>query len=143
MLNSTLYRRGAIKRSVPYLLVLRYYWKRLIGTCGAWFLYDFVTFPNGVFSGDIISAVVPHSTLEGTAEWQLLLGAIAIPGVLLGAILCDKLGRKRIMMIGFAGYLIFGLIIGIAYNRITKIVPLFIVFYGLMLSSGNFGPGDM
>ena len=42
MLNSKLYRRGAIKRRVPYPLVLRYYWKSLIGTCGAWFLYDFV-----------------------------------------------------------------------------------------------------
>ena len=43
MLNSKLYRRGAIKRQVPYGLVLRYYWKSLIGTCGAWFLYDFVS----------------------------------------------------------------------------------------------------
>ena len=42
MLNSKLYRRGAIKRRVPYLLVIQYYWKSLIGTCGAWFLYDFV-----------------------------------------------------------------------------------------------------
>ena len=42
MLNSKLYRRGAIKRSVPYMLVLKYYWKSLIGTCGAWFIYDFV-----------------------------------------------------------------------------------------------------
>lgn len=41
MLNSKLYRRGAIKRRVPYLLVVRYYWKTLIGTCGAWFLYAF------------------------------------------------------------------------------------------------------
>lgn len=39
MLNSVLYRRGAIKRHVPYMLVLRYYWRSLIGTCGAWFLY--------------------------------------------------------------------------------------------------------
>jgi hypothetical protein len=39
MLNSALYRRGAIKRHVPYKLVLQYYWKTLIGTCGAWFLY--------------------------------------------------------------------------------------------------------
>ena len=43
MLNSKLYRRGAIKRRVPYLLVLKYYWKSLIGTCGAWFIYDFVS----------------------------------------------------------------------------------------------------
>lgn len=42
MLNSKLYRRGAIKRRVPYPLVMRYYWKSLIGTCGAWFIYDFV-----------------------------------------------------------------------------------------------------
>ena len=144
MLNSKLYRRGAIKRRVPYHLVLRYYWKRLVGTCGAWFLYDFVTFPNGVFSGVIISTVVSKSdTIRSTAEWQLLLGAIALPGVFLGAYLCNIIGRKNTMMLGFSGYLVFGLIIGCAYEKITKIVPLFVVFYGLMLSSGNLGPGDM
>ncbi|EME38611.1 hypothetical protein DOTSEDRAFT_75394 [Dothistroma septosporum NZE10] len=47
------------------------------------------------------------------------------------------------MMLGFAGYLVFGLPIGLAYDQITKILPLFVVFYGLMLSSGNMGPGDM
>ncbi|KAJ5094578.1 Glycerophosphoinositol permease 1 [Penicillium angulare] len=143
MINSTLYRRGAIKKHVPYLLVLRYYWKSLIGTCGAWFLYDFVTFPNGVFSGTIISSVVTNGTVRQTAEWQLLLGAIALPGVFLGAFLCDRVGRKNVMMIGFSGYLVFGLIIGCAYKKITKIIPLFIIFYGLMQSSGNFGPGNM
>lgn len=35
MLNSKLYRRGAIKKRVPYKLIIRYYWKTLIGTCGA------------------------------------------------------------------------------------------------------------
>ncbi|MDI1491231.1 MAG: Plasma membrane permease, mediates uptake of glycerophosphoinositol and glycerophosphocholine [Ramalina farinacea] len=143
MLNSKLYRRGAIKRQVPYLLVARYYWKALIGTCGAWFLYDFVTFPNGVFSGTIISSVVKDGSIYKTAEWQLLLGTLALPGVLIGAWLCDKIGRKQTIMLGFSGYLVFGLIIGIAYDRITKIVPLFVIFYGLMLSSGNLGPGDM
>ncbi|KAI0121370.1 general substrate transporter [Xylariales sp. AK1849] len=143
MLNSKLYRRGAIKRRVPYLLVLKYYWKDLIGTCGAWFLYDFITFPNGVFSGTIISSVVKSSNVVRTAEWQLLLGAISLPGVFIGAFLCDRIGRRNTMMLGFSGYLIFGLIIGCAYDQITKITPLFVVFYGLMQSSGNLGPGDM
>ncbi|KAH6967978.1 metabolite transport protein GIT1 [Ilyonectria sp. MPI-CAGE-AT-0026] len=145
MLNSKLYRRGAIKKHVPYKLVLRYYWKTLVGTCGAWFLYDFVTFPNGVFSGTILASVVPTggNTLLHTAEWQLLLGALALPGVFLGAYMCDRVGRKNTMMIGFAGYLVFGLIIGCAYDKIIKIVPLFVIFYGLMQSSGNMGPGDM
>lgn len=38
---------------------------------------------------------------------------------------------------------IFGLIIGCAYDQITKIIPLFVIFYGLMQSFGNLGPGDM
>ncbi|PYI16132.1 MFS general substrate transporter [Aspergillus japonicus CBS 114.51] len=143
MMNSALYRRGAIKKHVPYILVVKYYWKSLIGTCGAWFLYDFVTFPNGVFSGTIISSVIKDSSVMKTGEWQLLLGVIALPGVFLGAVLCNRVGRKNIMMIGFTGYLVFGLIIGCAYDKITKIIPLFVIFYGLMQSSGNFGPGNM
>ena len=144
MLNSKLYRRGAIKGRVPYLLVIRYYWKSLIGTCGAWFLYDFVTFPNGIFSATILSSVLgKDKNIYATAEWNLLLASIALPGVFLGAFLCNRIGRKNTMMLGFAGYLVIGLIVGCAYDKIVKIVPLFVVLYGLLLSSGNMGPGDM
>ncbi|KAI0411823.1 major facilitator superfamily domain-containing protein [Xylaria grammica] len=143
MLNSKLYRRGAIKKRVPYKLVIRYYWKTLIGTCGAWFLYDFVTFPNGIFSGLIISSVVKTKDIQTDIEWTLLLSTLSLPGVFIGAYLCNKIGRKYTMMIGFSGYLIFGLIVGLAYDKVTKIVPLFVVLYGLMQSSGNLGPGDM
>lgn len=104
---------------------------------------DFVTFPNGVFSGTIISSVVNDSSIRSTAEWQLLLGIIALPGVFIGAYLCDRLGRKNTMMLGFGGFLVFGLIVGCAYDQITQIIPLFVIFYGLMQSSGNLGPGDM
>ncbi|KAL0579105.1 Plasma membrane permease, mediates uptake of glycerophosphoinositol and glycerophosphocholine [Marasmius crinis-equi] len=143
MLSSMLYRKGAIKRKVPYRLATKRYWKALIGTCGAWFLYDFVTFPNGVFSGTIISSVIHDGDLKKTAEWQLLLGALSLPGVFVGAALCNKLGRRNTMMLGFSGYLVFGLIIGLSYDKITKIIPLFVIFYGLMQSFGNLGPGDM
>jgi len=143
MLSPKLYREGAIKHRVPYLLVIKRYWRSLIGTCGAWFLYDFVTFPNGVFSGTIISSVIKDGSVKSTAEWQLLLGAIALPGVFVGAALCNPLGRRNTMILGFSGYLVFGLIIGCAYDKITTIIPLFVVFYGLMQSMGNLGPGNM
>lgn len=143
MATSELYKKSAIKKRVPYWLVIKYCGWRLVGSCGCWFLYDFVTFPNGIFSGQIISSVLGESKdLKKIAEWNLLLGIIAIPGVVVGAYLCDKIGRKYTLMLGFAGYLIFGLIIGIAYDKISKIVPLFIVFYGLMNSLANMGPGD-
>ena len=53
MATSELYKKSAIKRRVPYWLAFKYYWPRLLGTCGCWFLYDFVTFPNGVFCVDL------------------------------------------------------------------------------------------
>ncbi|KAH9835386.1 MFS general substrate transporter [Rhodofomes roseus] len=143
MLSPKLFRESAIKHRVPYWLAIKRYWRPLIGTCGAWFLYDFVTFPNGVFSGTIISSVIHDGSIRSTAEWQLLLGAIALPGVFVGAALCNPFGRRNTMILGFSGYLVFGLIIGLSYDKITKIVPLFIIFYGLMQSSGNMGPGNM
>lgn len=143
MLNSTLYRRGAIRRHVPYWLVFKFYWKALIGTCGAWFLFDWVTIPNAIFSGSIISSIVPDGDIKSTAEWQLLLGALGLPGVIIGAYAADYLKRKTIMLIGFGGYLVFGLIIGCAYEQISAITPLFVVLYGILLSMGNFGPGNM
>ncbi|CAK7900222.1 glycerophosphoinositol permease 1 [[Candida] anglica] len=146
MSTSVLYKESAIKKRVPYWLALKYYWPRLLGVCGCWFLYDFVTFPNGIFSAGIISNVLKgpaKSDLEKIAEWNLLLGILAIPGCFVGAYLCDKIGRKYTLIAGFAGYIVFGLIVGIGYHKISNITGLFIVFYGLMMSSGNMGPGDM
>jgi hypothetical protein len=59
------------------------------------FLYDFVTFPNGVFSGTIISSVIHNNDIKKIAEWQLLLSSIALPGVFIGALLCNPLGRRN------------------------------------------------
>ncbi|EGV65017.1 MFS general substrate transporter [Yamadazyma tenuis ATCC 10573] len=146
MATSELYKKSAIKKNIPYWLAIKFYWKRLIGTCVCWFLYDFVTFPNGIFSAGIISSILigpDASNLEKIAEWTLLLGSIAIPGCFIGAYLCDVIGRKYTLMTGFLGYIVFGLIVGIGYDKISKIVPLFVVFYGLMQSCGNLGPGNM
>lgn len=143
MATSHLYKASAMKKNVPYWLVLKYYWPRLIGTCGCWFIYDFVTFPNGIFSSTIISSVLHDSKdLKKVAEWTLLLGVIALPGVFLGAMVVDSWGRKYCLMVGFCGYLVIGLVIGCAYNKVKHIVPLFVVLYGIFNSFGNFGPGN-
>ncbi|WWC60478.1 uncharacterized protein I303_103051 [Kwoniella dejecticola CBS 10117] len=143
MMNSKLYRRNAIRHSPPYGLILRRYWRTLLGTAGTWFLYDFVTFPNGIFSSTIISGVIPGAGLVKTMEWTLLLSVLSLPGVFLGAWVVKYTGRRNLLMMGFSGYIIFGLIVGCSYEKITKIIPLFIVFYAFMQSSGNFGPGNM
>ncbi|CEQ41678.1 SPOSA6832_03435, partial [Sporobolomyces salmonicolor] len=161
MLNSKLYRQGAIQKRVPYPLVIRYYWKSLIGTAGAWFLYDFITFPNGVFSGTIIANIIKATGKEKirkTAEYQLLLSSIALPGCIVGALLVNRLGRRNLtrlaqqlkfsptqVILGFSGYLVIGLVVGCAYPQLSEPsrVGGFIVLYGLMQSFGNLGPGNV
>lgn len=144
MATSVLFKKSAIRVHPPYWLALKYYGFRLFGTCVTWFLYDFVTFPNGIFSATIISNVISDNMdLEKIAEWNLLLGAIALPGVFVGAYLVDIIGKKYTMLIGFIGYIIFGLIVGIAYYRVKKITALFIVLFGLMQSCGNAGMGNV
>ncbi|GAA6032995.1 hypothetical protein JCM8097_000089 [Rhodosporidiobolus ruineniae] len=147
MLNSKLYRKSAIQKGVPLKYILGYYWKSLIGTAGAWFLYDFVTFPNGVFSGTIISNIIDPSLtgpakVRSTAEWQLLLGALSLPGCIIGALIVNRLGRRNLMIAGFAGYLVIGLIVGCAYEKLITKTAGFVVLYGLMQSFGNLGPGN-
>lgn len=82
-----------------------------------------------------------HEKFRKTAEYQLLLGTIALPGCLVGALLINRLGRRNLMMLGFTGYLIIGLSVGLAYDKLLRSVPAFVVLYGLMQSFGNMGPG--
>ncbi|KAH9173373.1 MFS general substrate transporter [Lactarius sanguifluus] len=141
MLSSKLYRKSAIKRRVPYHLVSKRYWRTLIGTGGTWFIYDFVAFPNVIFSGTIISSVIHNGDIKKIAEWQLLLSSITFPGIFIGALLCNPLGRRNVMILGFSCYLLLALAIGLAYEKITKITPLFVIFYGLLQSSGLMAAG--
>lgn len=40
MIDSTQYRKHAMKRNIPYGLVLKRYWKPMLGTSLAWFCYE-------------------------------------------------------------------------------------------------------
>ncbi|RUS18336.1 hypothetical protein BC937DRAFT_88913 [Endogone sp. FLAS-F59071] len=88
--NSRRYREEAIKSRVPYSLSFRRYWKRLLGSAGCWFLYDFVVFPNGTISSTIINSFVPDKSLLKTAEYQFLMTLLSFPGIFLGAWAVDK-----------------------------------------------------
>ncbi|KAJ3087893.1 Plasma membrane permease, mediates uptake of glycerophosphoinositol and glycerophosphocholine [Physocladia obscura] len=143
--NSERFKGNAITRKVPYILAVRRYWKSLLGVAGCWFIYDFVVFPNGTFSGVIINNFVTDKSLNGlyqTFEWQLLLSLFSLPGVLLGSWCVDKIGRKYTMAIGFVLSGTFGLLLGGFYDQLQNQIGGFIVLYGLFLSSANFGPGD-
>lgn len=62
-----------------------------------------------------------------TLEWNLLLTILSLPGVFLGAWVVKYTGRRNLLMMGFSGYIVFGLIVGCSFEKIIKVVPAFIV----------------
>ncbi|KAJ0119181.1 glycerophosphoinositol glycerophosphocholine [Diaporthe amygdali] len=145
MQDSKLFQRSNFKSTktvrIPLRLILKRYWVRLLGTGGAFFIYDFVNFPNSIMSSTIINSLVPGKALQTVAIWQLILSLMTLPGVFAGIFLVNKLGRRWTGILGFGGYLLVGLIVGCSFAQISKVIPAFVVMYGLMQSLGHMGPG--
>ncbi|KAM0548799.1 hypothetical protein ACHAPJ_009796 [Fusarium lateritium] len=139
--NSTQYRKHAIKNDIPYMLVFKRYWKPMLGTSLAWFFYDFVTYPFGIFSSTIIATLNPENTLQQNIVFGTVVNCFYLPGCIIGGLLMDRIGRRQTMTLGFAGWTILGFIIGGALHSIQSVFPVFIVLYGIFNSLGEMGPG--
>lgn len=146
MVDSTLYHHSNFKsqKKKPlqfyWLLVYRYRF-RLFTTSLAFFLYDFINFPNGIMSSTIISSLVKDGNIQTTAIWQVILAVLPVPGVVIGAWLSNVVGRRYTGIIGFAGYVTLGCIIGGTYSKLSEHIAAFVVLYGLLQAFGHLGPG--
>ncbi|KAF4454609.1 putative inorganic phosphate transporter [Fusarium austroafricanum] len=139
--NSTQYQKHAIKNDIPYMLVLKRYWKPMLGTSLAWFFYDFVTYPFGIFSSTIIATLNPHNTLQQNIGYGTAVNCFYLPGCIIGGLLMDRIGRRQTMTLGFLGWTILGFILGGALGPIQSVFPLFVVLYGVFQAMGEMGPG--
>jgi MFS family permease len=94
-------------------------------------------------SSVIINSLVPGKNVRTVALWQLYLALMPVPGVLVGACLVNKIGRRWTGILGLlAGYVVCGFIIGGLYDRLTtESLPAFVVLYGLLQAFGHMGPG--
>ncbi|KAJ5706574.1 hypothetical protein N7488_006375 [Penicillium malachiteum] len=141
MINSTQYRKHSIKSRYPYLLVLKRYWKPMVGTSLAWFCYDFVTYPFGLFSSTIIEQLLTENTPFQNIGYGTAINCFLLPGCVVGGFLMDRIGRKQTMTLGFMMWGAWGFILGGALGPIQTVLPLFIVMYGIFLALGEMGPG--
>ncbi|KAE8350018.1 major facilitator superfamily domain-containing protein [Aspergillus coremiiformis] len=145
MTDSTLFHysnfRNQHRPAKFYLLLLARYKPRLFTTSLAFFLYDFINFPNSILSSTIINSLVHDHNIRTTAIWQVILGALPVPGVLVGAWLSKAIGRRYTGLIGFAGYVVLGFVIGGTFPALSKNMPAFVVLYGLLQAFGHLGPG--
>ncbi|KAI5461005.1 major facilitator superfamily domain-containing protein [Mariannaea sp. PMI_226] len=141
LINSTQYQKHAMKKDIPYLLVLKRYWKPMLGTSLAWFFYDFVTYPFGIFSSTIIGSLNPSNTLLQNIGYGTVVNCFYLPGCIVGGFLMDRIGRRQTMTLGFFLWAVMGFILGGALNPIQSVFPLFVVLYGIFNSLGEMGPG--
>jgi MFS family permease len=139
-----LYRSSAIKHQIPYRLTLSYYWRSLVGTCMVWFLYDFVLYPNHIFSAMLIGDVVgKDASIIGIGCLQLLLASFALPGAFLGGLAVEQMGRRTVMILGFSGFVVLSFFL-VFYNKQLGLNPAaFVSVYGLLKAVAAFGPGNM
>ncbi len=112
----------------------------ILGTAGAWFLLDYAFYGNVISTPQIIGLLAPHaSPLQSTAWALMIFAAAAVPGYLASILLMDRIGHRRLQLIGFAVMAIsFGLIA--AVPGMTHDVLPFLFLYGVSFFFTEFGP---
>lgn len=112
----------------------------LIGTAGSWFLFDYAYYGNTISTPLIMKDIAPHADIITSTALSLLLFAIAaVPGYFLAAATVDKIGHKKLQMIGFFMMGLMFFLIGM-FPDIVHVFTVFIVLYGLSYFFAEFGP---
>lgn len=112
----------------------------IVGTAGAWFLLDYAFYGNVISTPQIIGLLAPHATPMQATAWTLMIFAIAaIPGYLASILLMDRVGHRRLQIIGFAVMAAsFGLIA--VWPGMTRDVLPFLFLYAVSFFFTEFGP---
>jgi len=112
----------------------------LAGTAGCWFLLDYAYYGNTISTPQIIGLISPNSSTMTTIAIQLGIFVVAaVPGYLLGIARMDRVGHRRLQMIGFAMMALCFAIIGLVPGLTTAVVP-FLLVYGVSYFFTEFGP---
>ncbi|TBU49805.1 metabolite transporter [Dichomitus squalens] len=140
----TRYKKDSMARAkVPYLLILRRYWVRLVAISITWFIYDFIVYPFGLYSSTVTNTITGgSSSLTVVFGWSVVINLFYMPGTLIGAFVVDYLGPKHTMILGLLGQAVIGFIMSGLYTQLTKHIAAFAVVYGIFLSFGELGPGN-
>ncbi len=112
----------------------------LIGTAGTWFLFDYAYYGNSISMPLVLKAVAPHAAVITDEAWTLIIFAVAaVPGYILATLKMDKIGHKKLQLLGFIFMgLAFG-IIGLVPHMTHMVLPFLLVF-GASYFFAEFGP---
>jgi MFS family permease len=112
----------------------------ILGTAGAWFLFDYAYYGNTLSLPSILKEVSPHASLEQKLAWSLgIFVVFALPGYVLAIAKMDRIGHRRLQFIGFAVMAVCFFALG-AFPTLTTTVGPFLLIFGLSYFFVEFGP---
>jgi MFS family permease len=133
-------RRPGTGPGVRELLVSRSLLVTLVGTAGCWFLLDYAYYGNTISTPQIIALVSPHASQTVTIAIELaIFAAAAVPGYILAIARMDRIGHRRLQVVGFALMGACFAVIGLVPSMTTAVVP-FLLAYGISYFFTEFGP---
>jgi PHS family inorganic phosphate transporter-like MFS transporter len=112
----------------------------LTGTAGCWFLLDYAYYGNTISTPRIISLITPNASQTTTIAIQLAIFAVAaVPGYLLAIARMDRIGHRKLQLIGFVMMGLCFAVIGLVPGMTTTVAP-FLLVYGVSYFFTEFGP---
>lgn len=113
----------------------------LIGTAGTWFVFDYAYYGNSVSAPLIVKSVLgDHATLAQSLLLNLIIFSVAaVPGYILAVMFMDRIGHRRLQLIGFPMMAVGFLLIAVIPGVTTAVLP-FLLLFGLSYFFAQFGP---
>ncbi len=112
----------------------------LAGTAGTWFLLDYAYYGNTISTPQILGLISPHASTITKIVLQLAIFVVAaVPGYVLAIATLDRIGHRRLQLLGFAMMAFCFLIIAAVPGMATMAVP-FLLVYGVSYFFTEFGP---
>jgi MFS transporter, PHS family, inorganic phosphate transporter len=112
----------------------------LLGTAGAWFVFDVASYGNSISQPAIVKSIAPHASLAGVTAINLMLAVLfSLTGVICCIWMMDRLGRKLQQTIGLAVCGLALVAIGLVPGLSTSVLPFALVF-GIASFGSSFGP---
>ncbi len=112
----------------------------ILGTAGGWFLFDYAYYGNTLSLPSILKQVSPNASLEMKLFLTLTMFVVfALPGYALAVWKMDRIGHRKLQIIGFAVMAVCFLALAAVPSFTTLVVP-FIAIFGLSYLFTEFGP---
>jgi len=112
----------------------------LAGTAGTWFLLDYAYYGNTISTPQILSLISPTASTMTKIALQLAIFVVAaVPGYVLAIARLDKIGHRRLQLLGFAMMGLCFLVIAAIPGMTTTVAP-FLLVYGVSYFFTEFGP---